>query len=220
MNKGLLSFLVLFFITLIMGAMTYFINLNYEEAKLKAESVKNQKNEILNINEEENGQKAIENNKKELKEDREKENISENNNKQSNDLDKSQLKEEKEIEIEGKSKENATNIKKNEKSKEKVAEEKSSKESKEVFKVDKYSIPKKINKADKFKLNECPEERKFFRDRKGYESVSKNFVDNGKVMISYNLLGEIEMLLGMITKVYGRRLSNNIAKKLGYNSTL
>lgn len=152
MNKGLLSFLVLFFTTLIMGAMTYFVNLNYEEAKLKAESVKNQKNEILNINEEENGQKAIENNKKELKEDREKENISENNNKQSNDLDKSQLKEEKEIEIEGKSKENATNIKKNEKSKEKVAEEKSSKESKEVFKVDKYSIPKKINKSDKFKL--------------------------------------------------------------------
>lgn len=150
MNKGLLSFLVLFFTTLIMGAMTYFVNLNYEEAKLKAESIKNQNNEILNINEEENGQKAIENNKEELKEDREKENISENNNKQSNDLDKSQLKEEKEIE--GKSKENATNIKKNEKSKEKVAEEKSSKESKEVFKVDKYSIPKKINKADKFKL--------------------------------------------------------------------
>ena len=150
MNKGLLSFLVLFFTTLIMGAMTYFVNLNYEEAKLKAESVKSQKNEILNINEEENGQKAIENNKEELKEDREKENISENNNKQSNELDKSQLKEE--IEIEGKSKENATNIKKNEKSKEKVAEEKSSKESKEVFKVDKYSIPKKINKADKFKL--------------------------------------------------------------------
>nr|WP_243157222.1 hypothetical protein [Clostridium perfringens] len=146
MNKGLLSFLVLFFTTLIIGTMTYFVNLNYEEAKLKAESVKSQKNEILNINEEENGQKAIENNK----EDREKENISENSNKQSNDLDKSQLKEEKEIE--GKSKENATNIKKNEKYKEKVAEEKSSKESKEVFKVDKYSIPKKINKADKFKL--------------------------------------------------------------------
>ena len=150
MNKGFLSFLVLFFTTLIMGAMMYFVNLNYEEVKFQAESVKNQKNEILNINEEENGQKAIENNKEELKEDREKENISENNNKQSNDLDKSQLKEEKEIE--GKSKENATNIKKNEKSKEKVAEEKSSKKSKEVFKVDKYSIPKKINKADKFKL--------------------------------------------------------------------
>ena len=150
MNKGLLSFLVLFFTTLIIGTMTYFVNLNYEEAKLKAESVKSQKNEILNINEEENGQKAIENNKEELKEDREKENISENNNKQSNDLDKSQLKEEKEIE--GKSKENATIIKKNEKYKEKVAEEESSKESKEVFKVDKYSIPNKINKADKFKL--------------------------------------------------------------------
>nr|WP_288678440.1 hypothetical protein [uncultured Clostridium sp.] len=150
MNKGLLSFLVLFFTTLIIGTMTYFVNLNYEEAKLKAESVKNQKNEILNINEEENVQKAIENNKEDLKEDREKENISENNNKQSNDLDKSQLKEEKEIE--GKSKENATIIKKNEKYKEKVAEEESSKESKEVFKVDKYSIPNKINKADKFKL--------------------------------------------------------------------
>ena len=66
MNKGLLSFLVLFFTTLIMGAMTYFVNLNYEEAKLKAESIKNQKNEILNINEEENGQKAIENNKEEF----------------------------------------------------------------------------------------------------------------------------------------------------------
>ena len=150
MNKGLLSFLVLFFTTLIMGAMTYFVNLNYEEAKLKVESVKNQKNEILNINEEENGQKAIENNKEELKEDREKENISENNNKQNNALDKSQLKEEKERE--GKSKENATNIKKNEKHKEKVAEGKASKERKEVFKVDKYSIPKKINKSDKFKL--------------------------------------------------------------------
>lgn len=146
MNKGLLSFLVLFFTTLIIGTMTCFVNLNYEEAKLKAESVKSQKNEILNINEEENEQKAIENNKKDI----EKENISENSNKQSNDLDKSQLKEEKEIE--GKSKENATIIKKNEKYKEKVAEEESSKESKEVFKVDKYSIPNKINKADKFKL--------------------------------------------------------------------
>nr|WP_243110533.1 hypothetical protein [Clostridium perfringens] len=150
MNKGFLSFLVLFFTTLIMGAMMYFVNLNYEEVKFQAESAKNQRNEILNINEEENKKKTIENNKEELKEDTEKENISENNNNQSNDLDESQLKEEKEIE--GKFKENATNIKKNEKYKEKVAVGKSSKESKEVFKVDKYSIPKKINKADKFKL--------------------------------------------------------------------
>lgn len=150
MNKWFLSFLVLFFTTLIMGAMMYFVNLNYEEVKFQAESAKNQRNEILNINEEENKKKTIENNKEELKEDTEKENISENNNNQSNDLDESQLKEEKEIE--GKFKENATNIKKNEKYKEKVAVGKSSKESKEVFKVDKYSIPKKINKADKFKL--------------------------------------------------------------------
>ncbi|HII4500643.1 TPA: hypothetical protein ACY4SM_002682 [Clostridium perfringens] len=150
MNKGFLSFLVLFFTTLIMGAMMYFVNLNYEEVKFQAESAKNQKNEILNINEEENKKKTIENNKEELKEDTEKENISENNNNQSNDLDESQLKEEKEIE--GKFKENATNIKKNKNYNEKVAVGKSSKESKEVFKVDKYSIPKKINKADKFKL--------------------------------------------------------------------
>lgn len=150
MNKGFLSFLVLFFTTVIMGAMMYFVNLNYEQVKFQVDSVKNEKNEILDINEEENEQKIIENNKEDLKEDKEKENISENNNKQSNDLDESQLKEEKEIE--GKSKENATNIKKNEKYKEKVAVGKSSKESKEVFKVDKYSIPKKINKADKFKL--------------------------------------------------------------------
>ncbi|MBI6021203.1 hypothetical protein H8J79_10310 [Clostridium perfringens] len=150
MNKGFLSFLVLFFTTLIMGAMMYFVNLNYEEVKFQAESAKNQRNEILNINEEENKKKTIENNKEELKEDTEKENISENNNNQSNDLDESQLKEEKEIE--GKFKENATNIKKNKNYNEKVAVGKSSKESKEVFKVDKYSIPKKINKADKFKL--------------------------------------------------------------------
>ncbi len=97
----------------------YFVNLNYEEVKFQAESAKNQRNEILNINEEENKKKTIENNKEELKEDTEKENISENNNNQSNDLDESQLKEEKEIE--GKFKENATNIKKNEKYKEKVA---------------------------------------------------------------------------------------------------
>ena len=44
MNKGFLSFLVLFFTTLIMGAMMYFVNLNYEEVKFQAESVKNQKN--------------------------------------------------------------------------------------------------------------------------------------------------------------------------------
>lgn len=53
-----------------------------------------------------------------------------------------------------------------------------------------------------------------------YGNVKKNFVDNGKIMVSYNLSGEIEMLLKMITKVCGRRLSNNIATKLGCNSAL
>ncbi|MCI2777739.1 hypothetical protein MMO16_00320 [Clostridium perfringens] len=145
MNKGFLSFLVLFFTTLIMGAMMYFVNLNYEEVKFQAESAKNQRNEILDIDEEENKKNTIENNK----EDREKEDISDNN-KQINNLDEVKPKEEKELE--GKTREESTNIKKNENYNKKVEVEKASKESKEVFKVDKYSIPKKINKADKFKL--------------------------------------------------------------------
>lgn len=145
MNKGFLSFLVLFFTTLIMGAMMYFVNLNYEEVKFQAESAKNQRNETLDIDEEENKKNTIENNK----EDREKENISDNN-KQSSNLDEVKPKEEKELE--GKTREKSTNIKKNENYNKKVEVEKASKESKEVFKVDKYSIPKKINKADKFKL--------------------------------------------------------------------
>lgn len=149
MNKGFLSFLVLFFTTLIMGAMMYFVNLNYEEVKFQAESAKNQRNEILDIYEEENKKNTIENNKEDLKEDREKEDISDNN-KQSNNLDEFKPKEEKKLE--GKTREESTNIKKNENYNKKVEVEKASKESKEVFKVDKYSIPKKINKADKFKL--------------------------------------------------------------------
>ena len=149
MNKGFLSFLVLFFTTLIMGAMMYFVNLNYEEVKFQAESAKNQRNKILDIDEEENKKNTIENNKEDLKEDREKENISDNN-KQSSNLDEFKPKEEKELE--GKTREESTNIKKNESYNKKVEVEKASKESKEVFKVDKFSIPKKINKADKFKL--------------------------------------------------------------------
>lgn len=149
MNKGFLSFLVLFFTTLIMGSMMYFVNLNYEEVKFQAESAKNQRNEILDIDEEENKKNTIENNKEDLKEDREKENISENN-KQSSNLDEFKPKEEKELE--GKTREESTNIKKNENYNKKVEVEKASKESKKVFKVDKFSIPKKINKADKFKL--------------------------------------------------------------------
>ncbi|WP_322874998.1 hypothetical protein [Clostridium perfringens] len=149
MNKGFLSFLVLFFTTLIMGAMMYFVNLNYEKVKFQAESAKNQRNEILDIYEEENKKNTIENNKEDLKEDREEENISDNN-KQSSNLDEFKAKEEKELE--GKTREEFTNIKKNENYNKKVEVEKASKESKEVFKVDKYSIPKKINKADKFKL--------------------------------------------------------------------
>lgn len=149
MNKGFLSFLVLFFTTLIMGSMMYFVNLNYEEVKFQAESAKNQRNEILDIDEEENKKNTIENNKEDLKKDSEKENISENN-KQSSNLDEVKAKEEKELE--GNPREKSTNIKKNENYNKKVEVEKVSKESKEVFKVDKYSIPKKINKADKFKL--------------------------------------------------------------------
>lgn len=150
MNKGFLSFLVLFFTTLTMGAMMYFVNLNYEQVKFQVDSTKNERNEILEINEEKSEQKTIENNKEDLREDKDEENISENNHKKNNNLDEYRLKEEKELE--SKTKENVKNIKENEKYKEKVEMGKSSEERKEVFKVDKYSIPKKINKADKFKL--------------------------------------------------------------------
>lgn len=150
MNKGFLSFLVLFFTTLTMGAMMYFVNLNYEQVKFQVDSTKNERNEILEINEEKSEQQTIENNKEDLREDKDEENISENNHKKNNNLDEYRLKEEKELE--SKTKENVKNIKENEKYKEKVEMGKSSEERKEVFKVDKYSILKKINKADKFKL--------------------------------------------------------------------
>lgn len=150
MNKGFLSFLVLFFTTVTMGAMMYFVNLNYEQVKFQVDSIKNERNEILEINEERIEQKTIENNKEDLRKDKDEENISENNHKKINNLDEYQLKEEKELE--SKTKENVKNIKETEKYKEKVEVGKSSEERKEVFKVDKYSIPKKINKADKFKL--------------------------------------------------------------------
>lgn len=150
MNKGFLSFLVLFFTTVTMGAMMYFVNLNYEQVKFQVDSTKNERNEILEINEEKSEQKTIENNKEDLREDKDEENISENNHKKNNNLDEYRLKKEKELE--SKTKENVKNIKENEKYKEKVEMGKSSEERKEVFKVDKYSIPKKINKADKFKL--------------------------------------------------------------------
>ncbi|EHK2440065.1 hypothetical protein KCL46_000063 [Clostridium perfringens] len=150
MNKGFLSFLVLFFTTVTMGAMMYFVNLNYEQVKFQVDSIKNERNEILEINEEKIEQKTIENNKEDLRKDKDEENISENNHKKSNNLEEYQLKEEKELE--SKTKENVKNIKETEKYKEKVEVGKSLEERKEVFKVDKYSIPKKINKADKFKL--------------------------------------------------------------------
>ncbi|MDK0978675.1 hypothetical protein ACOT7R_05040 [Clostridium perfringens] len=150
MNKGFLSFLVLFFTTLTMGAMMYFVNLNYEQVKFQVDSTKNERNKILEVNEEKSEQQTIENNKEDLREDKDEENISENNHKKNNNLDEYRLKEEKELE--SKTKENVKNIKENEKYKEKVEMGKSSEERKEVFKVDKYSILKKINKADKFKL--------------------------------------------------------------------
>lgn len=150
MNKGFLSFLVLFFTTVTMGAMMYFVNLNYEQVKFQVDSIKNERNEILEINEEKIEQKTIENNKEDLRKDKDEENISENNHKKSNNLEEYQLKEEKELE--SKTKENVKNIKETEKYKEKVEVGKSLEERKEVFKVDKYSITKKINKADKFKL--------------------------------------------------------------------
>ena len=45
----------------------------------------------------------------------------------------------------------------------------------------------------------------------------KNFIDNGKIMLSANTMGQLEMLLSLIDKVCGRTLAEKVAKKIGLN---
>lgn len=45
--------------------------------------------------------------------------------------------------------------------------------------------------------------------------IEKNYIDNGKIMLSANEMGNIEMLLNLINKVGGKDLSLAVSKKVG-----
>jgi len=45
--------------------------------------------------------------------------------------------------------------------------------------------------------------------------VQKNFVDNGKILISVNFFGKLEMVLSLVEKIAGRTLSEKLQKELG-----
>lgn len=158
MNRGFLSFLILFFTTITMGIMLYLVNLNFEH---------NQKFEVNRIEEEsknyldENSNKNKEYNKIEEKKEKEDNNdkLDENNNYDAKERDifdeyESEI-EKKEEAIEEKIEESVKEIEKNKGNKGKDnfnVESSLEEESEEVFKMDKFSIPKKIAKSDKFKL--------------------------------------------------------------------
>lgn len=46
--------------------------------------------------------------------------------------------------------------------------------------------------------------------------ANKSFVDNGKIMISSNLIGNIELCLCIIKKALGEDISKEVAKEIGY----
>ncbi|MBD7909751.1 MULTISPECIES: GNAT family N-acetyltransferase [Clostridium] len=45
--------------------------------------------------------------------------------------------------------------------------------------------------------------------------VDKNFVDNGKVILSANTIGSLEMILSLVEKIGGRKLSEELESRLG-----
>lgn len=148
MNKGILTFLVLFFTTVTMGFMMCFVNLRYDQKRLEINrEVKEDKKvaDDLYINEVKNKESIGENeigldkNEDVQKNDIENKEVSLNDNNLKQELEKEVKKP---IEIN----------EKKEELKEKVELDKGVGESKQVFKVDKHSIPKKIANGDKFKL--------------------------------------------------------------------
>lgn len=154
MNRGFLSFLILFFTTITMGVMLYFVNLNFEH---------NQKFEVNRIEEsnnylDENSNKSKEYNKIEEKKEKEDNNdkLDENNNYDAKERDifdeyEPEI-EKKEEAIEEKIEESVKEIEKDKGKDNFNVDNSLEEESEEVFKMDKFSIPKKIAKSDKFKL--------------------------------------------------------------------
>ena len=45
--------------------------------------------------------------------------------------------------------------------------------------------------------------------------ISNNFIDNGRIMMSSNIMGEIEMILSLIDKILGRDIAENIKNNIG-----
>lgn len=154
MNRGFLSFLILFFTTITMGIMLYFVNLNFEQ---------NQKFEVNRIEEEnknyldENSNKNKEYNKIEEKKEKEDNNdkLDENNNYDAKEDIFNEYEpeiEKKEETIEERKGESVNESEKNKGKDNFNVESSLEEESKEVFRMDKFSIPKKIAKSDKLKL--------------------------------------------------------------------
>ena len=50
----------------------------------------------------------------------------------------------------------------------------------------------------------------------GVNKVNKDFVDNGKIMISDNLIGHIELCINIVQKIAGDEVSAKLAKEIGY----
>lgn len=45
--------------------------------------------------------------------------------------------------------------------------------------------------------------------------VNRNYADNGKIMLSTNIMGTLELCLNIVRKVYGRELEEKIYKEIG-----
>ena len=52
----------------------------------------------------------------------------------------------------------------------------------------------------------------------GFNIDNKKFIDNGKIMISDNLISHIQLCLNIIKKISGYEISDKIAKELGYKN--
>lgn len=50
----------------------------------------------------------------------------------------------------------------------------------------------------------------------GVNKVNKDFVDNGKIMVSDNLIGHIELCINIVKKIAGNEVSMKLAKEIGY----
>lgn len=50
--------------------------------------------------------------------------------------------------------------------------------------------------------------------------INKSYVDNGKIMLSSNIIGEVEMLLSLVCKVAGRKIGIKVGERIGVNRTL